>query len=666
MNFTSKNVLLLLIILSGLTTEVCGQRFYSVVFSNLPKDNQLYAREDDNKAEVPISGVIEIAGFDHFSVVTYRNKERVDYNKSVLAYAGKTSTTFDMKPKITAEMADYDFEIYACKLTDSVLIVKRTEIVAGDFYVISGQSNASAIHFGAWGSKYARTIARIPDNNPAVLPGDTLWIQSSWSWPYAGAWGTELQKSILDNYGIPTCVINGALSGSFITAHNNRDAKDPGSPTLYGLLYSRIRVAKPKRIKAFFWYQGEQEAIENISNYGQEYDKLFKYWQMDYPQVEKFVVVQIPVLFTDFYGAGTIREFQRKTKYVYPKTEHFSASGLPGFDGIHYDRPGYEELAHRFFRFLDPMFYRSTDTSNVACPDIQKVFYATDKKDEITLLFEKGQNLVWPKDTLVEDVNGTKFLKSLKEQFFFDGDESKPAGISSGEAQGNRVTLKLAASSSAKKLNYLPAYKGEKVRIYYGPFLKNARGLAAFSFQEVAIADLLIFKTLEAKESEMATVVVSWESTGAESYVLERKAGADPDFKPVKTFDNKTLSYEDKDISPDATYIYRIQAFSAASQSNAQTVTIKTAPLLATNPNGQELFWNVYPNPVLDEVKIDFKTAASGTLKLQNIMGQRLQTGILEAERNYSIDVASLPSGAYILSLTKTDGSVVSRKILKK
>ncbi|MCE6989083.1 T9SS type A sorting domain-containing protein [Dyadobacter sp. CY323] len=666
MNFTVKKVLIFLVLLCSFGFESDAQRFYSVVFNNLPKDMQLYAREDDNTAEVPISGVIEIAGWNHFSVVTYRNKERVGYMKSVLDYAGKTSASFDFKPKIKAEMADYEFEVYACKTTDSLLVVKRSDVVAGDFYVISGQSNASAIHFGNWSSKYARTIARTPDDNPGIGQGDSLWIGSSWSWPYAGAWGVQMQRYILENEGIPTCVINGSLPGSYIIYHSERNAPNPATTSLYGLLYGRIKVAKPKRIRAFFWYQGEQEAIENIPGYDKEYDKLFKYWQTDYPQVEKFVVIQIPVLFMPYYEAGKIRDFQRRTKYIYPKTDTFSASDLPGFDGIHYNLAGYQEFGRRIYNFIRPKLYGSTDSSNVDCPDIKKVFYSSEKKDEITLLFNQDQKLVWPKDTLMDDVNGVKFTKSLRDVFFFDADETKPAGITTGTANGNMLTLKLPAASNAKRLTYLPAYKGEQVRSYYGPFLKNIRGLPAFSFQEVPIADLLVVNPFEVKESDLATVIVSWASAGAESYVLERKTETDTDFKPVKTLDGKTLSYEDKDVSPDATYNYRIQAFSNTSQSVAKTVSIKTVPLLAIEPNARELFWNVYPNPVSDEIRIEFKNAVTGSFNLLNVSGQKLLTGNLEAQKYHRVNVSTLPSGIYILSLTNADGSVMNQKILKK
>ncbi|WP_439584409.1 sialate O-acetylesterase [Dyadobacter bucti] len=645
--------------------EAYAERIYSVVFSQIPKDFQLYARGDDNKAEVPVEGVIEVTGWNHMSVVVYRNKVRVGYIKAVLQYTGNTAS-FSMKPTITAEMADYDFEIYACKTDDSTQLAKRTEIVAGDFYVISGQSNAAAVHFGSWSSKYARTIARTPDNEPNIGAGDTLWIQSSWSWPYAGAWGVEMQRDILENHGIPTCVINGALPGSYISYHTERNAANPGAPSLYGYLYSRIKVSKASRIRAFIWYQGEQEALENIRTYQQEYDKLFNYWQTDYPMVDKFVVVQIPVLFNPFYYAGTLREFQRKTKYTYPKTDHFNVMGLPYFDGIHYDIKGYQQLGHRFFRYFEPDIYGAADDINVQCPDMKKVFYSSDKKDEITIQYEQGQNMVWPADTLIDDVNGNKFLKGLKDVYFFDGDETKPANIQSGTAQGNLVKLKLTAASTAKKLNYLPAYKGEQIRIYYGPFLKNTKGLGAFSFQEAAIADLLVFSKFEAAESSMATVNVTWTSTGAETFILQRKVDGAADFVNVEGFDGKASSFEDKNVVPNTTYTYRIQAFSAASESVLMTTAVKTSPLLANEPNNQDILWKVYPNPVTEQIRVEFKNATSGQLQLLSPTGQSLQSAQLVSKKYYQINATTLPSGIYILSLTKSDGVTISRKVIKK
>ncbi|QRR04255.1 T9SS type A sorting domain-containing protein [Dyadobacter sandarakinus] len=643
-----------------------AQRFYAVVFNQLPRDFQLYARSDNDTATVPIAGIIEAAGWDHMSVVTYRNKEQVAYDSVRLNYGTASSATFQLNPRIKAEMADYDFEVYACKEADSVLVVKRTEVVAGDFYVISGQSNAAAVHFGNWSSKYARTIARMPDASPNVGFGDTLWIASNWSWPYAGAWSVEMQRLILENDSIPTCVINGALPGSYIAGHVDRNANDIANSSLYGLLYRRIKVASPTRIRAFIWYQGEQEALENIQNYQAQYDKLYNYWRGDYPQVEKYIVVQIPVLFNPYYYAGTIREFQRKTKYTYEKTDHFNVMGLPYFDGIHYDIKGYQELGKRFYNYFANTIYRSVNDPNTACPDVRKIYYTSDKRDEITLMYDSLQTLKWPADTLMDDVNNVKFTKSLRDVYFFDGDETRSAGILSGTAQGNIVRLKVAAGTSAEKLTYLPAYKGEKVRVYYGPFLKNSRGLGAFSFQEVPIAAPLVFSVFEAKENLFSTVNVTWASSGADTYVLERKAEDETGFSQLGNFNAATLAYEDKDVVPDVTYIYRIQGFSAAAESVIMTDTIKTAPLLSVEPSQQDLVWQIYPNPAAEQLEISFRNPTTGTVTLANAKGQGVQSKALVAQTSLRLNLSALPAGIYIVSLIQKNGITMSRKLLKK
>ncbi|WP_353722547.1 sialate O-acetylesterase [Dyadobacter sp. 676] len=363
MNFTHLKSLLFCILLCCVAGGSYAQRFFSVVFDKLPRDMQLYARGDDNLADVPISGVIELAGWDHMSVVTFRNNVRTGYQKSTITYGAGTTGTFSMKPRIKAEMADYSFEVYACHEADSVLIVRRNDIVAGDFYVISGQSNAAATIFGAWSSKYARTVARIPDGNAAITPGDTLWTSAAWSWTYVGAWGLEMQKEILERDSIPTCVINGSLPGKKLSEFLNRDPRDPTSFSLYGGLLKRVRVANPARIRAFIWMHGEQEVFENIGNYAEEYDQLYNFWKEDYPQVEQFVVVQSNLIIlrgdaADRVG-GSVRDFLRRTKYLYPKTDHFTAIGTPDYDGVHYHRPGYEEFGRRMYRFFAPTIYGS-------------------------------------------------------------------------------------------------------------------------------------------------------------------------------------------------------------------------------------------------------------------------------------------------------------------
>ncbi len=679
MNFTHSKIFLLSFLLCCSIGSASAQRFFSVVFNKLPREMQLYARGDDNLAEVPISGVIELAGWEHMSVVTFRNNVRVGYQKSAINYGGKTTGSFSMTPKIEAEMADYSFEVYACHEADSALIVRRNEVVAGDFYVISGQSNASATIFGAWSSKYARTIARTPDNDPSITPRDTLWTTAAWSWTYVGAWGLEMQKEILERNSIPTCVINGSLPGAKVSEFLKRDPKDSTSFSLYGGLLKRVRVANPKRIRAFIWMHGEQEVFENIGNYAEEYDQLYKYWVHDYPEVDQFVVVQSNLILlrndTPNPVGGSVRDFLRRTKYLYPKTDHFGAIGTPHYDGVHYERSGFEEFGRRMYRFLAPTVYGSKDTDNVRTPDIKKAFYTNAEKKEITLIFDEGQDLKWPADTTVKGQDGQPMVLSLKNFFYLDGNE-REAPFSGGKVAGNQVTLTLKSTSNATKLSYLPSFYpinlpliepfSFNIAIYTGPFLRNKRGLGAFSFDKVSIGMLLPNVALSANRT-FNSVILTWPAVEtANKYVLERKKSNSAPYEVLKQLDGQTLSFEDRDIELNATYTYRIQAFSDISQSAYSTVTVDLSPILGNEIGAKNMLWQMFPNPTDRVLRVEFKNAATGTIAVMNAKGQVLHRKTLKASSSEEINVANWPTGTYLLNFENQDGVRTAQQFLKR
>lgn len=679
MKFTYKKSLLLCLFLCCAGGTLHAQRFFSVVFDKLPRDMQLYARDDDNTAEVPVSGVIELAGWDHMSVVVFRNNERIAYHKSAINYGGKTTGSFAMTPKIKAEMADYALEVYACHEADSTLIVRRNEVVAGDFYVISGQSNAAATVFGAWSSKYARTIARTPDGDPSIQPGDTLWTAAAWSWTYVGAWGLEMQRSIIEHDSIPTCVINGSLPGKKLNEFLSRDANDPTSFSLYGGLLKRVRVANPKRIRAFIWMHGEQEVFENIGNYAEDFDKLYKFWAQDYPQVERYIVVQSNMIIlrgdSPTRVAGSVRDFLRRTKYIYPKTDHFTAIGTPDYDGVHYHRPGYEEFGRRMYRFLAPTIYQSKDTDNVRSADIKKAFYTNAEKKEITLIFDEGQDLKWAADSTVKGQDGTPLVLSLKNFFYLDGNETK-AAFSAGKAQGNVVTLTLKEPSTATKLSYLPSFYPENlpliepfsfnIAILTGPYLRNKRGLAAFSFDNVGIGVLLPNVELAANRT-FNSVLLSWKAVdGATAYVLEKKTADNASYVLLKNIDGKSLAFEDKDIEMNATYTYRIQAVSDISQSAYATVRVDLTPILGVEDHGRELTWEIYPNPVDEMLKVGFKNPESGVIRVYNAAGQTKVQSEYRAAKDWECNISKWPAGIYLLQVEQKNGFKATRKFIKR
>lgn len=647
-------------------TEVFAQRFFSVVFNQLPKDFQLYARDDQNQATVPISGKIELAGWSYFSTIVYRNNLRVGYVRENIKYSGTTATvgSFEMSPKIKAELADYSLEVYACRnSSDSVQIVRRNDLVAGDFYVIQGQSNAAAIlSYPNYSNKYCRTIGRQPDGVPNFKSEDTLWRSQEWVTPEVGYWGRELSKLIVEQHKIPVCIINGAIPGKTIEQHSDRNNTTPADPnTLYGHLLYRVNKSGATRIRAFFFYQGEDDALRSIGGYGAKFDKLHTYWQADFPTVDKFVIFQINLLFTPFYEAGAIRNIQRTAKTIYPKTDHVGTIGLPPPpDGVHYTEGGYKVLAERTFKFIGPHFYGVKPDQPFRYPDVQKIFYTNAQKNAIKLLFDEGQNLVWGNDTTFTNAQNQSIIRRLKDQFFLDGNESKPAPISSWSIQNNQLILNLSESSTATKINYLPSYSQDT---YIGPYLKNQLGWGALSFHEVAIKNALEIQDFKATPTALDKIALQWKSvSGASSLVIKRRKGNEAGVI-IKELKGDVTSFEDIALTPSTDYSYQIQAISADSESPIYTADARTFTVLSTIPVTAP--WQIYPIPVQNELTIDFSQYTTGTLRLIDLIGKVYIVQELTNQNHCQLLLNNCPPGTYFILFDKYSGNVLRQRIVK-
>ena len=231
-------LLVLFVILSQITF---GQRIYSVVFDNLPQDYQLYPRTDKNEAIVAINGQVEVADWKYLSVVVFRNKVLYQYRRSGIKYnANGDLGSFDLKPIIKSELAEYDFQVYASKEgKDSVLMAERLNVVAGDAYLIYGQSNGRAWEVDyKYRNEYARTYGFGSQSSGYAWGLSNSGYTGGYDGEQniVGEWGIEFQRAIAENYGIPTCVINASTSGANIKTLSDRN---PNNPADYNTLYGR-------------------------------------------------------------------------------------------------------------------------------------------------------------------------------------------------------------------------------------------------------------------------------------------------------------------------------------------------------------------------------------------------------------------------------------------
>ncbi|MDQ1086784.1 T9SS type A sorting domain-containing protein [Siphonobacter sp. SORGH_AS_1065] len=648
--------LLLTVLTFGLVLKSNAQSQHVgwIVYDQLPKNYQLYARGNDNMAQVPITGrTADWKNWNYVSVVTYRNGQPFSYHRSSFKPLTSTQASFEMYPTIKAEKADYSFDIYCCTATDSVHLTHCQDIVAGDIYAIYGQSNANAIMSSPVGDKYIRTFSRTPDfTNPGVSDADTNWINAAWTVSPVGYWGLELQNQILQKYGIPTCVINGAFPGRSI----DELTYFQGQPSnFYKHLKLRISKSHASRIRAFFFYHGENDAFTHTPNYPELFDKLQKLWEKDYyPVVDEFVIMQMDVPFITSNTGSAIRESQRTVSALYPKMNSFATVGQPGYDGVHYSSLGYGTLATRLVNYLSPKHYGVPQTAGLRAPDIQKVYYEDEAATQLALQFDQPVQL--PADSVIGF-----YLLSFRNFLYINGNESSVLPISSATAQGNTVHLKLSRSVSLNSLTYLPSHSANlPISPFIGPYIKNSRGLAAFTFHRFPVGNALSTPTLEAR-LQNGIVVLSWPAiSGAEAYILERRLSGSDSFEYLATVEKN--QFRDLTFEPQQAYTYRLKAVTRLSESAYAQASVQTSSI-SEEYLSQSL--TLGPNPVSDRLFVNFGPTLTGTLQVYTLQGSLVHQQHFSEQKTDELNLSLLQPGTYILSVLTPEGIKVSKRFMK-
>ncbi|MBC7892644.1 MAG: hypothetical protein H7Y12_10555 [Sphingobacteriaceae bacterium] len=558
---------LCLLPIPGLAQETIAQ------FTRLPAAFQLVPRTEANTAEVPVSGRILRSGFSRVTLNVFRNNVLFAHREQALAYTRDTAR-FSLSVLIRAELAEYRFEVFGVRsIGDSIRLARRDSVVCGDAYLINGQSNATTetgLQTYTYRNEFHRTFGEIGFEQ---TPGDTLWALSNRGAAQVGVWGQELQRFITETYRVPVAIINGGLAGTDIRFQLPDTLRSASLANSYGRLLYRVRKAGLQTaVKALFWHQGEAEAFANQRGYAALFDSLYRSWRQDYPSLKRFYLFQINIVAAKSTSAGEVLEFQRQSPAVYPNLRNLATAGLPGYDGTHYNANGYTQMGRQLAKLVARDFYGATDTLQIDSPNLRKAFYTGPQRREIRLIFEPGQVLRWPADTTVRGST-----RRLVDFIYLDG---RAGRVNRGEAQGNAVTLTLAQPDTARRISYLPAaYQDSLNKPYEGPFLRNGRGLGAFIFQEVPIAEALPAPDLRV-QARSDTVLLQWQVNTAEpltDLVLERSDDGGRNFTRVAGIAPSTRSYLDtRNLVRGSRYQYRIRASTARAESAFDTAQVVT------------------------------------------------------------------------------------------
>ena len=478
------------------STGVFSQRFNFVLFNKLPQDLQLYPRDEKNESKIPISGIFEQNGFDYLSVKVFRNGKIDSYTKSSITYSSANKGFFSTDVRIKSELAEYDLEFYSIKGKDSSLIVKRKNIVSGDVYLVSGQSNSYA--WGGTGQdqlyrgEFARSFGFISDyvNYVDYNPKDTLWSIANEN-AKVGYWAGEIQRLIIENEKIPVCIINGGSGGSSMEYNLFRTENKADYTTSSGRLYYRAKKAGvTNNIKAFIYRQGENEANDNIgalawlTNFRLHMKKLTD----EYPGLKQFYLPQINVQEGSAYQ-GLVREYQRLVINENNLVNGFATVGTPDTDGVHYGGSGYRQSGNELYRIMKMDLYNGEKKLDFKSPNIVRAYYANE--DKVNVVLEFDQNIVLPIDTLVIDKSGQKYSRKLQENFSFSPIKYAHQNewiIQNIRVQDNKLIFQLFEPPVADVVSYIPtSWNTTLNNPFPGPFIKNKSGMRAFAFQNIKI-----------------------------------------------------------------------------------------------------------------------------------------------------------------------------------
>jgi hypothetical protein len=166
-----------------------------------------------------------------------------------------------------------------------------------------------------------------------------------------------------------------------------------------------------------------------------------------------------------------LREVLRTLPFLYSKMGILNTLGLAGYEGCHFSKTGYENMADRILPVVYRDFYGVTPGGPVTAPNLKRAYFTSPARTAIALEFDQAMS--WSSfstpNYFVDDVGGK---------------------VTSGSASGNIVTLQLNAAASANAtLDYLDDdvwNSGESV----SSLLYGANGIPALTFADVPVATL--------------------------------------------------------------------------------------------------------------------------------------------------------------------------------
>ena len=345
--------------------------------------------EDSNYSEPNIgwkwlaSSPSNTPAYEGILVELYRNGTIHNNYSQDLVYS-ENLAEFNIEIPIFSELAKYRVKIFFLNNGDTSLVKDVDDLVAGDVYIVQGQSNAAALAYSGSSSIYQNDYLRVYSGGYTYSSGvlnDNQWYYAQGdgnenSGGNAGQWGLALAKMIKDQLNIPIAIFNGAHGGQPISFFDRPNDYNYSTATNYGRMYHRLEKSGLRNyVRAVLWSQGEADSFSNglsTEQYKSSFETLMSYWQQDFSSIEKYFIFQTRDCDCGTISSGRkkIKEAQRQVAWDNENVFIMPTTGMQVHsDNCHFPFVnGYEKFAQRIFPVLMQQIYGITLQEQIYAP----------------------------------------------------------------------------------------------------------------------------------------------------------------------------------------------------------------------------------------------------------------------------------------------------------
>jgi len=430
--------------------------------TGIPTDNDLIPRDTEtNFGYINLELDYFNPKFETLVVRTFINNQLAEeYNTEL---CGEPPS---LRVPIKAERKARNLEFSLRGLEEELIIGEAKNIVAGDVYLVNGQSNAVSIEYsGSARENIDNFVRSYGSRSEDVLTHslDSLWHTAVVGEPMGGKgaigqWPLRMALQLSSKFNIPIGIINSGHGARQIGYFQRNNLNHLDLTTNYGRALDRVTRAKAlAQIRAVLFYQGEADR-GNTAEHLSGIVKLIENWEQDYSVAEKIYITQIRSGCGGYHaGQLEIRDGQRRLPNKSPNISIMSTTGLDGHSGCHFSYAyGYRELGDRYANLIARDIYSETGQT-----DVEAINVLSATLESNTIIIKTSS-----------DATNILIDEDIEDSFELRGGSRS---ITAVRNSGNDILVDLSPGENPQMIGY----KGHPGP---GPWITNSKGIGLLAF----------------------------------------------------------------------------------------------------------------------------------------------------------------------------------------